>query len=94
MMNRKSGAELQAKLESVDAAIATHQLSSEPVTRAHAIIEAIGKDNKALLERELAEQRLPDLEELGRIQLRGTASLWKLHRERNKVVKKIEKLTK
>jgi hypothetical protein len=88
MINRKSDAQLQAELESVDAAIATHELASEPATRAHAIIEAIGKDNKELLERELAEQELPDLEELGRIQLRGSASWWKLHRDRNRVVKR------
>ena len=94
MINHESDAKLQAKLNSVDVAIAAHPLSSESVKSAHAIIEATGKDDKELVERKLAEEGLPGLEELGKMQLRGTMSLLKLGRERNKVVKKIEKLTK
>ena len=62
--------------------------------KAHAIIEATGKDDKELVERNLADQGLPGLGELGKMQLRGTMSLLKLSRQRNKAVKKIEKLTK
>ena len=94
MIEHKSVSTLETKLESVDAAVASHPLSSETVKRAHAIIEAIGKDNKELVERELAEHGLPGLEELGRMQLRGTVSWLKLRNQRYRVVKKIEKLTK
>lgn len=92
-MDRKSDHALQAKLESIDAAIAAHPYSSERFKGANAVIAATGKDGKDLVERELAENDPPGLEELGKIQLRGTASWWKLHRERNKVAKKIERLT-
>jgi len=51
MIKHRSVSTLQAKLESVDAAIASHPISSENVQSAHAIIEAIGKDNKELVER-------------------------------------------
>ena len=89
MFDRDLGDELQGKLKTVDAAIAAHPLSCEPITSAHALIEANGRDDKELVERELAAQGLPGLAELGRIQLRSSYSWWNLHRQRNKVLKKL-----
>lgn len=41
------------------------------------------------MSRELADQNLPSLEELGKLQVDSTISWWKLHRKRNNLVKKI-----
>ena len=81
------------KLETVDAAIAAHPLSNEPVTSAHAVIESNGRDNKELVEHELAAQGLPGRAELGRIQLRSSYSWWNLHRQRSTLVKRISRHT-
>lgn len=92
MFNSKSQQELQAKLDAADAAIAAHPLSSERIKRAHAIIESTDGDDKELVEQKLADEDLPNLAEVGLIQVRNSVSWWKLHRERNKVADKLEKL--
>jgi hypothetical protein len=91
MFRRDSLDGLNAKLETVDAEIAAHPLSSTAVKEAHAIIEAKGEKDTAAVERELAERNLPSLEDLGRIQVKTTASWWRLYRDRKKLVHKIEK---
>ena len=93
MNSRDRTIALQGKLKTVDAAIAAHPLSCEPITSAHAIIEAHSRDDKKLVERELAAQGLPGLAELGRIQVRSSYSWWKLHRQRNAIVKRISRDT-
>ena len=92
MNDMKSLQQLQADIEEVDARIAAHPLSSAPVKAAHAIIESHGGNDKEAVSRELTEHDLPGLEELGRIQLVGSASWWRLHRDRNRLTKKIERL--
>ena len=88
MIKHRSVSTLQAKLESVDAAIASHPISSENVQSAHAIIEAIGKDNKELVERTRGTRPA------------RTRRTWENAAARDRelveapVVKKIEKLTK
>ncbi len=78
-------------LAAVDAAIAAHPLSSERVTRANAIIEAADGDDKAGVEARLAEERLPDLAELGRIQVRHSVSWWRLHRRRRRILARLDR---
>ncbi|WP_316298904.1 hypothetical protein [Clavibacter michiganensis] len=78
-------------LAAVDAAIAAHPLSSERVTRANAIIEASDGDDKAGVEARLAEERLPDLAELGRIQVRHSISWWRLHRRRRRILARLDR---
>ena len=93
MNSRDRTSRLRLKLTRVDAAIAAHLLSSDRVTSAHAIIEAYGRNDKELVERELAAQGLPGLADLGRIQVRSSYSWWKLHRQRNTVVKSLSRHT-
>ena len=89
MFHRESLEELEAKLEAVDAEIASHPLSSERVKAAQAIVEALGTQDTEKVSKELADQNLPSLEELGKVQVDSTMSWWKLHRKRNNLVKKI-----
>ncbi|WP_104196236.1 hypothetical protein [Cryobacterium sp. M15] len=92
MFSRESQPELQIKLEAADAAVAAHPLAAERIKRAHAIIESTDSADKDLVEQKLAEEGLPDLAEIGLIQVRNSVSWWKLHRERNKITDKLEKL--
>ncbi len=78
-------------LAAVDAAIAAHPLSSERVTRANAISAASDGDDKAGVEARLAEERLPDLAELGRIQVRHSVSWWRLHRRRRRILARLDR---
>lgn len=89
MFHRESLEELEAKLEAVDAEIASHPLSSERVKAAQAVVEALGTQGTEKVSKELADQNLPSLEELGKVQVDSTMSWWKLHRKRNNLVKKI-----
>lgn len=92
MFTNRSREGLTARLAEVEAEIFTHPLSSERVTRAHALIEAMGDAETAVVDARLAEQGLPSLGELGRLQLRHTASWSRLHREKRKAQRLLDKL--
>ncbi|MFC6356542.1 hypothetical protein [Luethyella okanaganae] len=92
IFRRESVPELEAKLEEIDADIARHPIASEKVKKAHRIVENRGDKSDADLTHALAASGLPALEELGRIQLEHTGSWWRLHRARNKIITKIQKL--
>lgn len=89
MLKRVTLAELHEQLAQVEASIAAHPLASERVQRANAIISAHDAADKQEVERQLAEAGLPDLAELGRIQVSGTMSWWRLHRKKTKLEAKI-----
>ncbi|KZC94060.1 MULTISPECIES: hypothetical protein [Clavibacter] len=89
--DRGSVEEPRTPLAAVDAAIAAHPLSSERVTRANAIIEASDRDDKAAVEARLAEEGLPGLAELGKIQVRHSVSWWRLHRRRRKILARLDR---
>ena len=93
MFHRESLEELKARLEAVDAEIPSHPLSSKQVEAAQAIVEARENKDAEEVSRELAEQNLPSLEELGKIQVQSTVGWWKLHRKRNNLTKKIDRST-
>ncbi|MBD5380304.1 hypothetical protein ACR8AL_00470 [Clavibacter sepedonicus] len=80
-----------AGLVAVDAAIAAHPLSSDRVTRAHAIIETSDRDDRASVEARLADADLPGLAELGRIQVRHSLSWWRLHRRRRRILARLDR---
>lgn len=84
---------LQRRLQVVSAAIEAHPMSSETFQRAQAVITAHGNDDDALIERELAEQNLPKVTDLGRQVFQGAVSFARLHRERFKLEKRIAKLS-
>ena len=92
VFRRESLPELEANLKKIDADIAAHPLAAPPVKQAQEIIEAKGEKDNDAVARELADRGLPSLEELGKIQLQHTGSWWRLHRDRNKIVKQISKL--
>lgn len=92
MFAKESLEQLTSRLQAVDAEIAAHPLASEKVKQAHAIVEARGETDKAEVDRQLTASGLPSLEELGKIQVKGTASWWALHRDKKKIEAKIEKL--
>jgi len=84
--------ELSRRIAEVDAQIAAHPLSSEPVTQAHAVIEAHGStDDSDAISRELASRGLPSLVELGRIQARSSFSWWRLHRKRRALLRRADR---
>ncbi|MBB5639899.1 hypothetical protein [Cryobacterium roopkundense] len=92
MFRRESLHELETKIATIDAEIAAHALASEPVKAAHEVIEANTGQDAEVVSRELAERNLPTLEEIGKIQVRGTVSWWSLHRDRKKLVEKVARL--
>ncbi|OUE28292.1 hypothetical protein [Clavibacter michiganensis] len=81
----------RAGLAAVDAAIAAHPLSSDRVRRAHAVVEAGDRDDRAAVDRQLAEAGLPGLAELGRIQVRHSLSWWRLHRRRRRILARLDR---
>jgi hypothetical protein len=81
--------ETERRLADVDAKISRHPLASTPVTEAFAVIEKHGKEQQDAIAQELRDRDLPALEELGRLQVRGSFSWWKLHRDRRALLKKL-----
>ncbi|WP_308726758.1 hypothetical protein [Clavibacter sp. VKM Ac-2542] len=61
------------------------------MTRADAIIEASDRDDKAAVEARLAEEGLPGLAELGKIQVRHSVSWWRLHRRRRRILARLDR---
>lgn len=86
---RKDLEELKAELSTVEAEISKHPLASEPIRQAQEIVEKDKGKDEAAISRELKENGLPDLAELGKVQLSGSGSWWKLHRKKNKLEKAI-----
>jgi len=94
MFSKPSIAKLREQLKATDAAIAAHPLSSEAVVKANAIIESSKGESNDVINQRLTEKGLPDLEAMGRITLKESTGWWKLHRERNTLTKKIDKLSR
>lgn len=93
MVDRPEPDDLRQKLAVLDAAIAAHPLASAPVTEANAVIDELKPAGQDVVARELAARGLPDLVALGRITIRDSASWWRLHRNRAKLVARIERLS-
>lgn len=83
---------LRRELEQVDAHIAAHPFASPRIRVAHEIVGEGPSRDAAEIERQLADRGLPDAEELGRVQVAGSWSWWKLHRRRRKLVRRIQRL--
>ena len=92
MFQKESREDLEARLRALDEEISAHPLASEPVKQAHQIVERHNENDKDAIAKDLAEHGLPSLDKLGKIQLEHTGSWWRLHRNRNKIVKKLDKL--
>jgi hypothetical protein len=83
---------LRRELERVDALIAAHPLASPRIRAAHEIVGEGRSRDAAETERLLADRGLAGAEELGRAQVAGSWSWWKLHRRRRQLVRRIERL--
>ncbi|MBT2484264.1 MULTISPECIES: hypothetical protein [unclassified Microbacterium] len=85
--------QLMARLKQVEADIAAHPLASEHVKLAQAVVDNADDKDEVEVNRQLTERGLPRLEELGKIVVQGTASWWRLHRDKKRIEKKIGKLS-
>ena len=93
MFGRHEGVDtLRRELEQVDALIAAHPLASPRIRAAPEIVGEARSRDAAEIERQLADRGLPGAEELGRAQVAGTWSWWKLHRSRRRLVRRMERL--
>jgi hypothetical protein len=93
MVDRRRDAEaLRAELAAVRALIAAHPLASQRTRAAHEVIENGASGDVDELDRELARRGLPGLGELGRSQVTGTWSWWKLHRRKRQLERRIQRL--
>ncbi|WP_218587354.1 hypothetical protein [Actinomyces denticolens] len=89
MFWRKSTQSLRSELASVDELIAAHPLSDPSVRRAHEIIEGHKPGDTEAIAAELESLRLPSLDEMGTIQAKHTASWWRLHRRRRRLMRRL-----
>jgi hypothetical protein len=83
---------LRRELERVDALIAAHPLASPRIRAAHEIVGEGPSRDAVEIERQLADGSHPDAAELGRAQVAGMWSWWRLHRRRRQLVRRIERL--
>jgi hypothetical protein len=83
---------LRDELGRVEALIAAHPLASPRIRAAHELIERSRERNPHAVDRELAERGLPDATALGRAQVSGSWSWWRLHRRRRQLVRRIRRL--
>jgi hypothetical protein len=88
---RRSVDGLRAELEEVEALISAHPLASPRIRAAHEIVGNEESGDAADIDRQLADDGLPSVEELGRTQVAGSWSWWKLHRRRRKLRRRIER---
>jgi hypothetical protein len=86
---RKGAAALRAELDEVEALITAHPLASRRVRDAHAVVEAGRSRGAREVDRELTAAGLPTTEELGRAQVAGAWSWWRLHRRRRRLERRI-----
>ena len=82
---------LRAELQRVDAAIAAHPLASRDVRAAHEVVEQDRSGDAARINAELAARGLPGVEQLGRTQVTGIWSWWRLHRRKRALERRIER---
>lgn len=91
--HRKNLDALRAELSAIETRISGHPLASPPIRHAQDIVEHDKSKDQATIGRELAENGLPDLAELGKVQVSGSGSWWKLHRKKNKLEAEIARAT-
>ena len=93
MFGRRKGVDtLRRELEQVDALLSAHPLAAPRIRAAHEIVGEGPSRDAAEIERQLAARGLPGVEELGRAQVTGSWSWWRLHRRRRQLVRRIERL--
>ena len=91
-LRKKSRAALEAQLREIEDRLSRHPLASTRVREAHALIDAHPGEDPGRTSRKLAEKGLPELDELGALQLKSSISWWRLNRSKRKVTKKLASL--
>lgn len=89
MVKRQPISVLKKQLADVRKSISEHPFSDPQVLKANEVIEANNGLEHSEIEKKLIEQQLPALEELGRIQLKGSFSWWALHRKQRKILQRL-----
>ena len=82
---RRTHSALRAELAEVETLIAAHPLASARIRAAHDVVADGRSVDPTEVDRRLADDGLPGTEELGRVQLAGLWSWWKLHRRKRKL---------
>ncbi|MGY1845146.1 hypothetical protein [Modestobacter sp. SYSU DS0875] len=82
---------LRAELVEVTARIAAHPLASDRIRAARTVVDERRSREPAEIDAALAADGLPSAHELGRAQVSGTWSWWKLHRRKRQLEKRIER---
>lgn len=91
MFRRRSRSELEADLLEVERQIGDNPLASERVVAAQSVVERNEGEGKEKISSILTERGLPSLEELGRVQLRNTTRWWRLHRQKKRLTRQLER---
>ena len=92
MVGRRRDREtLRAELADVRALLAAHPLASHRVRAAHEVIEDNRSRSVAEVDQALEANALPSVVELGRTQVAGLWSWWRLHRRRRKLEQRLER---
>ena len=92
---RTSIEELEAKLAQINETLRANELTSGAAARAGVVIEDLKRQKKSQqeIDRALAEQGLPSLQEVGQATVHNLYGYWKLNNQKLKLEKRIIKLS-
>lgn len=88
---RASRDDLENALREVDDQIAAHPYNTPEAVASREIIEEFEAEGNERVEQELAARGLPGLADNGRTVASGLLSFGRLHRRRQKILKKLER---
>ncbi|MGY1804189.1 hypothetical protein ACI78T_13015 [Blastococcus sp. SYSU D00922] len=92
MIGRKKDVSyLEEELREVEARISAHPLASRRIRAAGAVVHDHREQDAAEIDRRLAAEGLPSVEQLGRTHASGTWTWWRLHRRKRTLEKKIRR---
>lgn len=91
MSQRNNSEALHRELDRVQQLIAAHPLASAHVRAAHDVIDQAHPKDQQTVDQQLAARDLRDTKDLGRTQVTGSWSWWKLHRRKRKLERAIER---
>jgi len=91
MSPRRSTDDLRRELQQVETLIAAHPLASPRIRAAHDLIRRSRARSADDVDRELVDGGLPGAAELGRAQLSGTWSWWRLHRRKRALERRMRR---
>ncbi len=93
MMMRTNRADLENKLSKIDAALAAHPYNAPDASASREIIEEFKEAGNERIEQELTARGLPGLVDNGRTVAGGLFSYGRLHRRRQKILNKLNRIS-